>query len=150
MGRERPGGEKRTFLFQTGEHGVHPIDVVRPLLQKGTEKALVPGGVKQRLVQDVPAREQPRGVHMTHGVDHRVGGAKNIDLSLIGRIHGEFLTRGKCAQRARRGQHDIASLVSPFLGKARSTPQTTCSPRKGFPSGSMSPASLRASSAFLG
>ena len=102
-----PGKWVGTLFLQARQHGVHPVHIVCPLLEKGTERFLIAGGVEQGFVQDSAAGEQPRGIDVPHGVDHRIGGAKNIELSLIGRIHGKFLTGGKCAGSGEGGQLDF-------------------------------------------
>ena len=107
MGRKGAGRQQRTLFLQARQHGVHPVHIVCPLIEKGTERFLIAGGVEQGFVQDSAAGEQPRGIDVPHGVDHRIGGAKNIELSLIGRIHGKFLTGGKCAGSGEGGQLDF-------------------------------------------
>ena len=107
MGRKGAGRQQRALFFQACQHGIHPVHIIRPLIEEGTERFLVACGVEQGFVQDGSAGEQPRGVDVPHGVDDRIGGAKNIELSLIGRIHGKFLTGRKCAGSGEGGQPDF-------------------------------------------
>ena len=105
MASQRTAGEGALgpgkWVGKGRQHGVHPVHIVCPLLEKGTERFLIAGGVEQGFVQDSAAGEQPRGIDVPHGVDHRIGGAKNIELSLIGRIHGNSSREGSVPGAAR-------------------------------------------------
>ena len=101
MGRKGAGRQQSPLFLQARQHGVHPVHIVCPLLEKGTERFLIACGVEQGFVQDSATGEQPRGIDVPHGVDHRIGGAKNIELSLIGRIHGNSSREGSVPGAAR-------------------------------------------------